>query len=64
MLCTQATKTELYYQRRKLVIIYSYNRKILCLEVSSSNNDPDIIMKYYLDFVRQIGGTLLVIRAD
>ena len=64
MLCTQATKTELYYQRPKLVIIYSYNRKILCLEVSSSNNDPDIIMKYYLDFVRQIGGTLLVIRAD
>jgi len=31
-----------------------YNRKILSLEVSSSNNDPGIIMKYYLDYVRQM----------
>ena len=34
------------------------------LEVSSSNNDPGIITKYCLDYVRQIGGTSRVIRAD
>ena len=44
--------------------IDGYSRKILWLEVSSSNNDPGIITKYYLDYVRQIGGTSRVIRAD
>ena len=44
--------------------IDDYSRKILWLEVSSSNNDPGIITKYYLDYVRQIGGTSRVIRAD
>ena len=44
--------------------IDSSTRKILWLEVSGSNNDPGIITKYYLDYVRQIGGTSRVIRAD
>ena len=44
--------------------IDGYSRKILWLEVSSSNNDPGIITKYYLDYVRQISGTLRVKRAD
>ena len=44
--------------------IDGYSRKILWLEVSSSNNDPGIITKYYLDYARQIGGTSRVIRAD
>ena len=44
--------------------IDGYSKKILWLEVSSSNNDPGIIRKYYLDYVRQIGGTFRVIRAD
>ena len=44
--------------------IDGYSRKILWLEVSSSNNDPGIITKYYLDYVRQIGGPSRVIRAD
>ena len=44
--------------------IDGYSRKILWLEVGSSNNDPGIITKYYLDYVRQIGGTSRIIRAD
>ena len=44
--------------------IDGYSRKILWLEVSSSNNDPGIITKYYLDYVRQIGGTSHIICAD
>lgn len=44
--------------------IDGYSRKILWLEVSSSNKDPGIITKYFLDYVRQIGGTSRVIRAD
>ena len=44
--------------------IDGYSRKILWLEVSSSSNDPGIITKYFLDYVRQIGGPSRVIRAD
>ena len=44
--------------------IDGYSKKILWLEVSSSNNDPGIITKYYMDYVRQIGGTSRVIRAE
>ena len=44
--------------------IDGYSRKILWLEVGSSNNNPRVIGKYYLDYVRQIGGTLRIIRAD
>ena len=44
--------------------IDGYSRKILWLEVSGSNNDPTIITKYYLDYVRQVGGTSRIIRAD
>ena len=44
--------------------IDGYSRKILWLEVCNSNNDPRIIKKYYLDYVRQVGGTSRIIRAD
>lgn len=44
--------------------IDGYSRKILWLEVCNSNNDPRIITKYYLDYVRQVGGTSRIIRAD
>ena len=43
--------------------IDGYSRKIFWLEVSSSNG-PGIITKYYLDYVRQIGETSCVTRAD
>ena len=44
--------------------IDGFSRKILWLEVASSNNDPQIIAQYYLDYVRQLGGTARIIRAD
>ena len=44
--------------------IDGYSRKILWLEVGNSNNNPRIIAKYYLDYVRQIGRTPRIIRAD
>ena len=44
--------------------IDGYSRRILWLEVSCSNNDPTIIVKYYVDYVRQVSGTARVVRGD
>lgn len=44
--------------------IDGYSRRIMWLEVGPSNNDPFIIAQYYIDCVRQIGGTPRLIRAD
>ena len=44
--------------------IDGFSRRILWLEVASSNNDPKIIGQYYTDYVRRIGGTARIIRAD
>lgn len=44
--------------------IDGYSRRILWLEVGPSNNDPSIIAQYFVDCVRQIGGTPRIIRAD
>lgn len=45
-------------------VIDGFSRKIMWLEVSNSNNNPRIIAKYFLDCVRQVGGTPRIIRAD
>ena len=37
---------------------------MLWLEVGSTNNDPSAIAHYYIDCIRQIGGTAKVIRTD
>ena len=44
--------------------IDGFSRRILWLEVASSNNDPCIVAQYYLDCVRQIEGTARVVRGD
>ena len=44
--------------------IDGYSRRIIWLEVGPSNNDPSIIAQYFVDCVRQIGGTPRMIRAD
>ena len=36
--------------------INGFGRKILWLTVSKTNNDPSITGKFYLDFVKAIGG--------
>ena len=44
--------------------IDGYSRRVLWLEVGSANNGPSVIAQYYIDWIRQIGGTTKVIRAD
>ena len=44
--------------------IDGYSRRIMWLEVGSTNNDPFVIAQYYLDCVRQVGGIPKIIRAD
>ena len=44
--------------------IDGFSRRILWLEVASSNNDPRIVAQYYLDCVRQLGGTARIVRGD
>lgn len=44
--------------------IDGYSRRILWLEVGSSNNNPRIVGKYFLDCVAQVGGTPRICRGD
>lgn len=44
--------------------IDGYSRRILWLEVSYSNNDPHIVVRYFLDYVKELGGTARIIRGD
>lgn len=44
--------------------IDGFSRRILWLEVASSNNDPKIVAQFYLDCVRQLGATARIIRGD
>ena len=44
--------------------IDGYSRRILWLEVSSSNNDPAIIAHFYYKCARLLRGTASIIRAD
>ena len=44
--------------------IDGFSRRILWLEVASTNSDPKVIAQYYLDYVRQFGGTARIIRGD
>ena len=34
------------------------------LDVSTTNNDPHVIAKYFIDCVRQVGGAASIVRAD
>ena len=42
----------------------SYSRRVLWLEVASTNNDPEIIGSYFMDYVSVIGVTACIILAD
>ena len=44
--------------------IDGFSRRILWLEVASSNNNPRIVAQYFLDYVRQTGGTARIVRGD
>lgn len=44
--------------------IDGFSRRILSLEVASSNNDPRIVAQYFLDYARQLGGMARIVRGD
>ncbi|MCW4346838.1 MAG: hypothetical protein N0E48_26295, partial [Candidatus Thiodiazotropha endolucinida] len=44
--------------------IDGYSRKILWLEVASSNNDPSLIASYYLDTLKELGVAPRLLRCD
>ena len=44
--------------------IDGYSRRIMWLEVGTTNNDPRVIAKYFIDCVRQVQGTASIVRAD
>lgn len=44
--------------------IDGYSRRILWLEASSSNNDPKIVGRYYIDFLKKLGRVPRCVRSD
>lgn len=44
--------------------IDGYSRRILGLEVRSSNNNPRVVARYYLDCVKDLGGVPRTVRGD
>ena len=44
--------------------IDGYSRRILWLEVGTTNNDPVVTARYFLDYIHSIGGVPRIVRAD
>ncbi|CAH3036649.1 unnamed protein product, partial [Pocillopora meandrina] len=44
--------------------IDGYSRRVVFLEVASSNNDPKIIAGYYLECVKEVGGCPRLVETD
>ena len=44
--------------------IDGYSRRLMWLEVGPSNNNPSIVAQYFVECVRQVGGTPRIIRVD
>ncbi|XP_068750938.1 uncharacterized protein [Montipora capricornis] len=44
--------------------IDGFSRRIIWLEVASSNNDPQVVAHHFLDYAKQLGGTARIIRGD
>lgn len=44
--------------------IDGFSRRIMWLEVATTNNDSRLVAKYFLDTVRQVGGAPSIVRAD
>jgi hypothetical protein len=44
--------------------IAGFSRRIMWLEVSSTNKDPSVVAQYYVDCIKQLRGTARVVRVD
>ncbi|XP_020901510.1 uncharacterized protein LOC110240064 [Exaiptasia diaphana] len=44
--------------------IDGYSRRLLWLEVGTTNNDPSVTARYFLDYVKQVGGVPRIARTD
>lgn len=44
--------------------IDGFSRRIMWLEVGTTNNDPHVVVQYFLNCVRQVGGSPSIVRAD
>ena len=49
---------------RCYLLSYRYSRKVLWLEVASSNNSPEAISDYLVHFVQTVQGIVITSRAD
>ena len=48
------------YDIQSYDFVYKFSRKIIWLKLSTSNHDPKIIARYYLEAVEEAGGTIVV----
>lgn len=44
--------------------IDGYSRRVMFLEVASSNNNPKVIAEYYLECVKEVGGCPRLVQTD
>ena len=44
--------------------IDGYSRRIMWLEVGTSNNDPTVVARYFANCITEVGGTARIVRAD
>ena len=49
---------------RCYLLSYRYSRKVLWLEVASTNNSPEAISGYLVHFVQTVQGIVITSRAD
>ena len=49
---------------RCYLLSYRYSRKVLWLEVASTNYSPEVISDYFVNFVQTVQGIVITSRAD
>ena len=62
--CMHAVMTNLNPTDLRFISIDCHNRRILWLQVFSTNQDPKYVARYFLDCIRQLDCVSRVVRAD
>ena len=44
--------------------IDGYSRRIMWLELGTSNNDPTVVVRYFVDCIIEVGGTARIVQVD